>query len=282
MKQTNATLTISLAATLSLISGCHKKSESMEPPPAAAASANSSSPSTKTGFREGQFVAARWHGAGYWGAKIAAIKDGQYDVVYGDGDKGSVTASELLPTSADLSVGDRVLAVWQGAQMYPGKISKKGSLAYTVEWEDGSSPSDVTFDKAAKAPADLPAKAAKPAELLAPNAKYAKATYKTGEHVVAKWGSSSFWYGTVKGKHGDKYAVKYGDGTSGEVAASDMVPMSKVSDVHVGERVMACWHSCKSPLYLGTVQAKTGNAVTVKWQDGSAPSDVKAGEIALF
>jgi hypothetical protein len=52
--------------------------------------------------------------------------------------------------------------------------------------------------------------------------------------------------------------------------------------VKVGDRVAACWHSCRSPLYIGTVEKKNPATTTVKWSDGSSPTEVKEGELTLF
>jgi hypothetical protein len=87
---------------------------------------------------------------------------------------------------------------------------------------------------------------------------------------------------TIKGKTGDSYQVAWEDGTTGTVAVSDMVPVVKAKDIKVGDRVAGCWHSCKGSVYYGTVTAKTPTGATVKWSDGSTPTEVKDGDLTLF
>ena len=115
-----------------------------------------------------------------------------------------------------------------------------------------------------------------------PDAKYKKTSYAVGDRVVAKWGSGSYYLSTIKGKSGAVYDVTYEDSTTGKVAVGDMVPVVKAKDVKVGDRVAGCWRSCRTSLYVGTVDKKTPTGATIKWSDGSSPSDVKDGEFALF
>ena len=61
-----------------------------------------------------------------------------------------------------------------------------------------------------------------------------------------------------------------------------MVPVVKSKDIKVGDRVAGCWHSCKGSLYYGTVATKTPTGATVKWSDGSSPTEVKDGDLTLF
>ena len=121
-----------------------------------------------------------------------------------------------------------------------------------------------------------------PTAAVAPDAKYKKTSYKAGDRVVGKWISTSYYMATIKAKSGDSYQVTWEDGTSGTVKVDDMVPVVKLKDVKVGDRVAACWHSCRSALYIGTVEKKTATTATVKWNDGSSPSPVNDGSLALF
>jgi hypothetical protein len=51
------------------------------------------------------------------------------------------------PQAADLKVGDHVSAQWTNGSFYPGRITAiKGSL-FTIEWDDGDTPVDVTADQ---------------------------------------------------------------------------------------------------------------------------------------
>jgi len=63
-------------------------------------------------------------------ATIDAVSDGKYSVTYGDKDKGRsprTTASHVR--RGELAVGDKVVAVWAGAKMYPGVVQSKAPPA---------------------------------------------------------------------------------------------------------------------------------------------------------
>ena len=104
-------------------------------------------------FGAGQRVAAKWKGGStYWSGKITACAGSKCDIVYDDGDRETVDEANILRTSATLNVGDKVIATWVAASMYPGTIAKKSASAYTINWDDGSPPKEVPFEKVAKAP----------------------------------------------------------------------------------------------------------------------------------
>ena len=99
-----------------------------------------------------------------------------------------------------------------------------------------------------------------------------------GTSVAAKWGASSFYIATIAGVDADgKYLVNYGDGDKGAVAGLDIVRVDANRDIPVGARVLACWVS--AAMYPGTITARTGNRFTVKWDDGSTPSEVAREKI---
>ena len=62
---------------------------------------------------------------------------------------------------------------------------------------------------------------------------------------------------------------------------ADLLPVAKPNEIVPGRRVMACWQSAK--MYPGTViEANGAQSVIVKWDDGSAPSEVAKEKIALL
>lgn len=117
-------------------------------------------------------------------------------------------------------------------------------------------------------PATTPASATEPA---------ADVTVKTGDRVAAPWGGGQY-IGSVTAVSGDKADVLYDDDkVNREIAVSDLVVVV-VKTWNVGDQVMAVWSSGK--FYSGVItQAKAGDLYTVKWDDGSAPSDVEAAKI---
>ena len=101
----------------------------------------------------------------------------------------------------------------------------------------------------------------------------------SGMRVAAKY--QSFYYaGTLGDSVGKDYLVKWDDGTKGDVACADILPISS-GQIKVGSRVMAVW-SKNGRMYDGTVTARKDGSFTVKWDDGSAPSDVAEDNIVLL
>ena len=130
-------------ATMVLVIGMTQVSCNKKAPPTAETSS----------FRAGQSVAARWKGGSmYWSGKITTCAGSKCDIVYDDGDRETVDQANILPMSATLNVGDKVIATWIAASMYPGTITKKSASAYTINWDDGSPSKEVPFEKVAKAP----------------------------------------------------------------------------------------------------------------------------------
>jgi hypothetical protein len=101
---------------------------------------------------KGMTVAAKWTDDNYYLAKIKAVNGDKYDVDYADGTKGTVTADQIkeIPAKPKLVKGDKVLAVWAGAKFYSGTVEEVKPNGAIVKWDDGSSPSLVTFGKIIK------------------------------------------------------------------------------------------------------------------------------------
>jgi hypothetical protein len=98
----------------------------------------------------GSLVAAPWGGFGslYHGT-VQAIAGDTADVLYTD-DKvvRKVKLVELRVVKArKWKVGDAVKAVYSSGKFYDGTITADKGTAYTVKWNDGSSPRDVPPDK---------------------------------------------------------------------------------------------------------------------------------------
>jgi hypothetical protein len=127
----------------------------------------------------------------------------------------------------------------------------------------------VTITPPATQPAPQPAPAPAPAA--------SNAAFKTGDRVAAPWGGAQY-IGTVTAVTGDKAAVLYDDDKiTRQIAFADLVPVT-VKTWSVGDKVMAVWSSGK--FYAGTITAVSPAGIyTVKWDDGSSPSDVEAAKI---
>lgn len=100
---------------------------------------------------------------------------------------------------------------------------------------------------------------------------------KAGSKVAAIFGSS--WYlASVSEVKGDEYNVKYDDGTNGTVKANEIKAIPAVQKFKVGEKVFASWND-GAKLYAGVVQEVKETGCVVKWDDGSAPSEVASSKI---
>ena len=218
--------------------------------------------------KPGDKVAAKWSDGGHYLATVTAVSGGQLAVLFDDGDKATVGAADLLRVSrnANFAAGDRVLAAWKIARMFPGTVTAKTEFTVTVKWEDGDEPLEVARDRVVMLRRE--AAAAAPAGGLA-----------IGTSVAAKWGAGAFYIATITGMgDGGKYRVEYGDGDKGDVAAGDMVRVDADRGIAVGAHVLACWHT--AVMYPGIITARRENSYTVKWDDGDTPLEVPREKIA--
>jgi len=101
---------------------------------------------------KGKGICAKWSGSWYE-AKIINKTDNNFRVIYSDGTEGDVAAAdtkELITDKTKIAVNDKVLAVWTSGMFYEGTVLKIEDAGATIKWNDGSSPSLVTFGKIAK------------------------------------------------------------------------------------------------------------------------------------
>ena len=64
-----------------------------------------------------------------------------------------VTLNRMAPLpsgAAIVKVGDRVVGAWVGDSFYGGTVTAVGTGAATIKWDDGSAPSETTFDQIVK------------------------------------------------------------------------------------------------------------------------------------
>lgn len=112
-------------------------------------------------------------------------------------------------------------------------------------------------------------------------ASAAKATFKVGDTVVARWKAGTRWWDAkVTAVSGDEVTVKYSDG------AVEVLPPLLVahlnqpnSSIGAGQEVLAKWSDGK--YYSGFVQSYDDSTVTVKWKDGSSPSKLPYSSVEL-
>ncbi|MEW6266726.1 MAG: hypothetical protein AB1641_26940 [Thermodesulfobacteriota bacterium] len=221
--------------------------------------------------KSGDTVAAPWHDGLYLGT-VEAIKGDQADVLYADDRQvRAVSLSELKVIRPKVwEKDDKVLAVWSTGKFYPGVIvGDKGGGVYVVKWDDGSAPSDVEAGKIL-AVADLPGAGEMTAAPLGGG-------LAPGVNVAAPWGGG--WYlSTVKAVRGDKADVLYADDKQVRAVSVSELKIVTPKVWKKDDKVLAVWSTGK--FYPGVIVGDKGGGVyVVKWDDGSAPSDVEASKI---
>jgi hypothetical protein len=98
-----------------------------------------------------------------------------------------------------------------------------------------------------------------------------------GDMVAAKWTDGSFYLAKVTAAADGNVTVTYQDDNSiGTVPIADTKAIVS-KDWAVGDKVLAVWASGR--FYSGTVEAATPPTFKIKWDDGSAASDVDASKI---
>ncbi len=114
--------------------------------------APTAAPAAAVGLAAGTRVAAKWKDGHYWYGTIGEVANDGYVIHYADGDVLKVAPANVIPVAApgSLNVGDHVMAVWKGAKMYPGRITRIDASTATVQWDDGDTPLDVPLNQIAK------------------------------------------------------------------------------------------------------------------------------------
>ncbi len=101
------------------------------------------------GFLVGQRVACLWGSGSYYMATITeSLGYRQYKIRYDDGTLSDTTEEQMIPLLGVIGVkeGIKVMAVWQTqGKLYAGKIGAMSASTAAIHWEDGSSPSQVSW-----------------------------------------------------------------------------------------------------------------------------------------
>jgi hypothetical protein len=101
--------------------------------------------------------------------------------------------------------------------------------------------------------------------------------FSVGQSVAAVWSDGNLWLAGVTSIDGDKITVKYVDDSSTKtLSAADIKPIPDRTWT-VGEKVKAVWSSGR--FYDGVITKANGSSYEVKWDDGSAPSEVVGSKI---
>ena len=172
-----------------------------------------------------------------------------------------------------LNVGQQYEVLWE-KKWYPATITKTvEDYFYYVHYDgyEGDDDEWITPERA-RAPRGQGAKSGP--EYAAMESRPLAA----GDTVAAQW--KTYWYrARITGEVNGTYAVRYDDNTSGKLVAGQLIPFAKVPDVRPGDRVLACWGD-EGQMYPGRVKAVQSGKATIRWEDGSAPSDVALSTLA--
>lgn len=198
--------------------------------------------------------------------------------------------TETTENKAKFNVGDTVVAKWAQNSFYEGKIEKVDGSKITVKWSDGSNPSDI----------DMSDVFALPKSGETPDVK-------TGEMVLAKLNSGTYWNGAeVSSVEGEVIVVKNMlTGASANLSpekiikvtpaiAADLKDKAGATDFttkaqakkpaapagykpKAGEKVLGEWTT--NSWWQGKVEKISGDKATIAWEDGSKPSEISLSKV---
>lgn len=199
----------------------------------------------------------------WYEAQLLSEKDGKYHVKYSDGIEADIPKEDVkyALTKEELKMNDRVLAVWQKGAFYEGFISEIKENGAFVTWDDGSTPSLVSFEKIVKG---FP-KSNKPT--------FAKST---GNEVCIEVNGSFLQAKIMSEKDGIAHVILYDNTEKDLPSASVINPIRDLKQLKAKDKVLAIWAS--SVYYPGEVVSLEADGIIVRWEDGSKPSFVKTGQ----
>ena len=172
-----------------------------------------------------------------------------------------------------LNVGQQYDVLWE-KKWYPATITKTvEDYFYFVHYEgyDGEDDEWITPERA-RVPRDKAGNNAP--EFATPESR----PLVIGETVAAQWKTD--WYrARITAVTNGTYAVRYDDNTAGKLSAGGVIPFAKADDIKVGDHVLACWGD-EGQMYPGRVKAVHSEKATIRWEDGSAASEVTLSTLA--
>jgi Caspase domain/RNA binding activity-knot of a chromodomain len=187
-----------------------------------------------------------------------------------------LNASRLRPiVKPKLNVGQQYEVQWEDNNWYLGTITKTvEDWFYFVHYESEAGDDDEWV---------TPERARPPRQASARNkpqfaAVVAPRDLAIGQVVAAQWNQE--WYrAKIAYNVNGTYAVLYDDQTKGRLAMDDLIPVARPNEIRAGDRVLACWDG-KPKMYPGKVESIKDQLVTVRWEDGTPPTQVPLNAVA--
>lgn len=231
-------------------------------------------PATDECVSVGDFVDAQ-DAKGSWRlAEVTGFEQKRFRVKFLDVDPPRVDETLVAPagvrppTATQLEVGARYEVEWEEGEWFPGTVTKAEEGWFFFVHYEGEAGDDDEWVVASRARKPSPPEFV----ALAPRAA------KKGDAVAARW-RKEWFLGTVLSVDARSVKVRYSDGTEGRVTKDEFIVLASADELADGERVIASWND-EARLYPGTVVKKNGKTVTIRWEDGSDPTEVPVGKIA--
>ena len=173
---------------------------------------------------------------------------------------------DQAPPRNRLDAGVPALARWQGPRFFSGKLKSVGADGVIFEWDDGTEPSKVAFP-------DL--------RVAAPGKGSESAPVAAGAPVMIRQevGGEVVWFAgqTVTPCKAGWRALITRDQSclaAGKIVLEVLPAKGKVV---AGSRALARFEEQR--FFLGTIKSVDADGVQFAWEDGTAPSKVKFGDL---
>lgn len=207
-------------------------------------------------------VCAKYSNAWYT-AEAMSENDGKIHVKYYDGVESDLASDEVkeLLMKDDVKVNDRVLAIWAKSSFYEGTVSEVSDNGAMVVWDDGSTPKLVAYGQLAKG---------------FPKSNKQTFAASSGAEVCVSDNGSYLQAKILSEKDGIAHVILYNDTEKDFPSASVISTIRDLKQIKVKDNVYAIWAA--NVYYPGEVVSIEKDGLIVRWQDGTKPSFVKAGQ----
>jgi hypothetical protein len=173
-----------------------------------------------------------------------------------------------------LNVGQQYEVQWEDKNWYLGTITRSvEGWFYYVHYESESGDDDEWVTPERTRPAGKTTAKERPRFVAA-----APRPLAIGNRIAAQWFHD--WYrAKITGSVNGTYTVVYDDQTKGRLASDDLIPLAQPNEIRPGDRVLACWDG-KPRMFPGKIESIKDQLVTVRWEDGTPPTQVPLDAVA--